>query len=616
MVTILGASVPVQRINTGLYSFDHAFINREGDIGFPVGKGVEVYGQTFCIDADTHIDYKISNQDGKKQNSKGGTVKRLYERFHKLPRKGQGNYQRKQTINSFFSITSINENDEITNNLIVDVINMGVQPCYKLTTETGKSLICTEEHKFYIGNGKYVQLSKLTINDVVYIHNNTYKPTIKIGRKSYKEVSVKYHPGWSKHTVNGCLYYRNHKSIAVIEADMNSMEYSEFIKLLNTQSKEEIDDLKFLGLFDVVHHKDRNYRNDAISNLLVLPSKSEHHRLHSDEFAEFVKRIVVPDTIKSIEYVGERETFDIMCSYPNNNFIANRIVVHNCGKSTITYGLAGIVAKSIGKDIALADFEGFDPKFLETVLATSGFDSNIYCIQEEDDEDALDKLLSSLREKKYGVGILDSIGAISPVSEAEGELGEANMGRRAFLMAQFSRKALKIMRSDDSKTIFMINHAYPKIGGRGLDTPGGEVKKYLASIRIAIKRKYIKGKYEEFPDGSYIIEGTVVKNRWGLKDKVFNLFVLSGKGIHLGLTAMYDAINLGLVTRGKTIKIDERSFGTMKEVVRQAHDGNDDFFNPFIEIVKYPDVVKNLEDVEMKIEEIDNEDNSTDEEGL
>ena len=48
MVTILGASVPVQRINTGLYSFDHAFINREGDIGFPIGKGVEIYGATFC----------------------------------------------------------------------------------------------------------------------------------------------------------------------------------------------------------------------------------------------------------------------------------------------------------------------------------------------------------------------------------------------------------------------------------------------------------------------------------------------------------------------------------------------------------------------------------------
>jgi RecA/RadA recombinase len=279
-----------------------------------------------------------------------------------------------------------------------------------------------------------------------------------------------------------------------------------------------------------------------------------------------------------------------------------------CGKSTITYGLAGIIAKEIGKDIALADFEGFDPKFLGVVLATAGFNGNIFCIQEEDDEDALDKLLSSLKEKKYGVGIVDSIGAISPVSEAEGSLGEANMGRRAFLMAQFTRKALKIMRSEEPKTIFMINHAYPRIGGRGLDTPGGEVKKYLSSIRISVKRKYIKGKYEEYPDGSYIIEGTVVKNRWGLKDRVFNLFVLSGKGIHLGLTAMYDCINLGTAKRDRTIKIGDNSFGTMKECVQQAHNGNDDFFEPFVLCL-----ADKMEDEMVEVEE---DDNTTEEDAL
>src|SRR4030042_2585501 len=60
------------------------------------------------------------------------------------------------------------------------------------------------------------------------------------------------------------------------------------------------------------------------------------------------------------------------------------------GKSTIAYGLAGIVAKNIQKDIALADLEGFDPKFLQTVIANSGFDGNIFCVEEEDDEAVLD----------------------------------------------------------------------------------------------------------------------------------------------------------------------------------------------------------------------------------
>lgn len=263
----------------------------------------------------------------------------------------------------------------------------------------------------------------------------------------------------------------------------------------------------------------------------------------------------------------------------------------HCGKSTITYGFAGMIAKSLEKNIALADFEGFDPDFLETVLQSSGFNGKIYCIQEEDDETALDLLLSTLRKPEYCIGIVDSIGAISPISEAEGELGESNMGRRAFLMAQFTRKALKILRSPDTaKTIFMINHAYPKIGGRGLGTPGGEVKNYLTSIRIAVKRRYLKGKYEEFPDGSYIIEGTVVKNRWGLKDKEFHLFVLAGHGIHIGLTAMYDLIDLGLVERGRSIKMDGVSFGSLKDVIMKAHDGNAEFFLPFIDKLTHQDL--------------------------
>ena len=281
------------------------------------------------------------------------------------------------------------------------------------------------------------------------------------------------------------------------------------------------------------------------------------------------------------------------------------------GKSTITYGLAGIIGKIIEKDIALADFEGFDPDFLRTVLMGAGFDGSIQCIQKEEDEEALEELLDCMRKDKYGVGILDSIGAISPIAEQEGELGEANMGKRAFLMAQFVRKMLKIMRSDSPKTILMVNHAYPVIGGRGKTTPGGEVKKYLASIRIEVKRKYVRGGYEEYPDGSYVIEGTVVKNRWGLKDKKFNLFVLSGKGIHLGLSAMYDGFELGLVEKpGKKVKkihIGDTVFGSTKEVIMKAHEGDNDFFKPFIDI---------LQNVEHEFEESNDELQATGESNL
>jgi len=263
--------------------------------------------------------------------------------------------------------------------------------------------------------------------------------------------------------------------------------------------------------------------------------------------------------------------------------------VTHCGKSTITYSLAGMLANQLETNIALVDLEGFDPNFLEAVLGHAGFDNTLYYFNEEKDEKSLTSLARHLAIEKYGtnIGILDSIGAISPIAEAEGELGEANMGRRAFLMAQLARRIIKLLRSNSgaNKALFMINHAYPKIGGRGFDTPGGEVKKYLASIRIQVKRRFVKGKYEEFPDGSYIIEGTVVKNRWGYKDRKFHLFVLAGKGIDLGLTAMYDGIVMKKVSKDKVIKIGDTSFGYLKDVVDQAQQGNTEFFSPFFEVL-------------------------------
>jgi RecA/RadA recombinase len=278
------------------------------------------------------------------------------------------------------------------------------------------------------------------------------------------------------------------------------------------------------------------------------------------------------------------------------------------GKSTTTYGIAGIIGKEIGKNIALADFEGFDPIFLTTVLENVGFDGEVDYIQEKDDETTLDVLLASIREKKskYGISILDSVGAISPLAEAEGDLGEANMGRRARLMAQFSRKAIKILRDEKfGKCVFLINHQHPIMGARGVNTPGGETIKYLCAARVRMSRK------EAFPDYSYVIEGKVTKNRFGYKDTVFHIVNLSGKGIHRGLTWMYDGFLNKTIERDRgRVKINGESICTLKEAFIQAHAGNNDFFLPFRDAVykvsaSPEELVEQEEEVDGDTEEAD-----------
>lgn len=248
-----------------------------------------------------------------------------------------------------------------------------------------------------------------------------------------------------------------------------------------------------------------------------------------------------------------------------------------CGKSTLTFGLSGILANYLDTNISLADFEGFDPDFMVTILENAKFNGSIYHLQDKSDEKVLDTLVKKLGDD-CSIGIVDSIGAISPIAEHEGELGERNMGRRAQLMAQFSRKAVNEIREDRNRSIFMINHVHPNIGGMGTVTPGGETTKYLTALRLRVKRK------EEFPDQSYVIEGTVVKNRFGYKERKFYIFMLAGTGIHLGLTAMYDCFILELAERPRNIvKMDGISYGHLSKFTKSAHAGENEIFQPFID---------------------------------
>lgn len=311
--------------------------------------------------------------------------------------------------------------------------------------------------------------------------------------------------------------------------------------------------------------------------------------------------LIVGNSQKIKRVVFDMRSFDLAFSNRNGDVglpigITMEISgASSVGKSTTTYGIAGMVASELRTDISLADFEGFDPVFLTTTLESVGFNGKVNYIQASEDEIALDALILSLQgikiskngkhlkdlEANYGVGILDSVGAISPLSEAEGELGEANWGKRAKLMAQFMRKATKVSRGT-SKTFFLINHQHPNMGARGVNTPGGETIKYLSAVRIRMSRK------EEFPDKSYIIEGKVIKNRFGYKDTIFHLVNLSGKGIHQGLTWMYDGFlqKDGLVTRSSAgIKIDGQHICRLHEAFKQAHEGNNDFFLPFRDAV-------------------------------
>lgn len=250
---------------------------------------------------------------------------------------------------------------------------------------------------------------------------------------------------------------------------------------------------------------------------------------------------------------------------------------NHVGKSTFSYALSGILATIQKSNIVLCDFEGYDRKFLPRVLEGVGFSGKVNAVTDEEDENQVDKMIELLNTKDYCIAILDSVSAISPIGEQQGDTGEANMGRRAFIMAQLSRKALHVFRfSKEPKTLIMLNHWLPKMGSRGYQAPGGEVKSFLTTTRVLLKR------VEEFPDGSYVLQGEVKKNRWGFKDRKFYAFMLTARGIHKGLTALYDCVILGKAEyKNGIVRMNGESLGRMSKFVKEAKEGNNDIFSPF-----------------------------------
>jgi RecA/RadA recombinase len=249
------------------------------------------------------------------------------------------------------------------------------------------------------------------------------------------------------------------------------------------------------------------------------------------------------------------------------------------GKSTLTWTLASCSAPT-GK-ISIANIEIQDPDYMKQILEFSGFSGRVNFIGGANDEEILTNLANSIYDEDVSAGILDSVGAISPVAETEGDVGDANMGKRSKAMATWSRKVANALRTRKSPPIVFFNsHIHQIIGGRGTLTSGGETKKFMAATRLFVSQG------EKFDDGSYLIKGKVEKNRHGLEDTKFTMFCLAGYGFHKGLSDVFTCVDLGLAKRDRTLKLNGTSVGFISKIIEAGKDPNSAMFIPFHEALQ------------------------------
>jgi recombination protein RecA len=259
------------------------------------------------------------------------------------------------------------------------------------------------------------------------------------------------------------------------------------------------------------------------------------------------------------------------------------------GKTTLTLHAIAECQKKGGIAVFIDAEHAFDRFYAKNL----GVDvENLIISQPDNGEQALEITDNLIRSGAIDIVIIDSVAALTPKSEIEGEMGDSKMGLHARLMSQALRKLTSSI-SKTNCTVFFINQLRDKIGvmfGSPETTTGGNALKFYASIRVDIRRStQIKNS-----DGGVIGNRTrvkIVKNKVAPPFRLAEFDIMYGKGISKVGEIVDLAVNSDIINKsGSWFSYEGTKLGQGREAVKAILSDNPELMEKLEKQIK--DLVK------------------------
>ncbi len=247
------------------------------------------------------------------------------------------------------------------------------------------------------------------------------------------------------------------------------------------------------------------------------------------------------------------------------------------GKTTLALH-AVAEAQKLGGIAAFIDAEhALDPVYAKNLGVNI---DELWVSQPDTGEQALEICENLVRSGAVDVIVVDSVAALTPQKEIEGEMGDSVMGLQARLMSQALRKLTAIVGKSKCIVIF-INQIRMKIGvmfGNPETTTGGNALKFYSSIRLDIRRiESIEGKGDDEAIGNRV-RVKIVKNKVAPPFRKVELDIYFGKGVSASASVLDSAVKHGIIDkRGAWYTRGEEKVGQGKENVVNFIEKNPDY---------------------------------------